>query len=213
MTSVTLVDYGLGNLFSVRRAFEVCGADVRVTERPEDLLGADRLVLPGVGAFSTGMDGLRSRGLVEPIARYAARGNPLLGICLGMQMLFTSSAEFGEHPGLGLIDGRIAPIAPRNEGGGLLKVPHIGWSRLDVPAAIAGWDGSVLERVTPGTSMYFVHSYTAVPSREEHRLADTIYGGVRIAAAVRAGHISGCQFHPEKSASAGLEVIKRFLEM
>jgi glutamine amidotransferase len=211
--TVTVVDYGSGNLFSVTRALETCGATVETSTRPEEILAAERLVLPGVGAFATGMQGLRDRGLVEPLLEYARRARPMLGICLGMQMLFAGSSEFGDHPGLGLIEGSIVAIEPRDEEGRPMKVPHIGWSALEMAPACTTWDDSVLGRLRPGTPAYFVHSFTAIPAREADRLADTQYGSSRVSAAVRKDHITGCQFHPEKSAAAGLSVIERFLEI
>jgi glutamine amidotransferase len=210
---VCVVDYGIGNIFSVSRALEACGAEVRLCERADEVLAADRLVLPGVGAFARGMQGLAQRGLVEPLQEYALRGRPLLGICLGMQMLFEESSEFGAHPGLGLIEGRIAAITPGLEEGIARKVPHIGWSPLAVPPAGAGWDGTLLQGIAPGTPAYFVHTYTAEPTHEIHRLADTHYGEARIAAAVCKGPIHGCQFHPEKSGATGLAILRNFLAL
>lgn len=211
---VTIVDYGIGNLFSVSRALEKCGAEVVLSDRPEGILAADRLVLPGVGAFAHGMQGLRDQGLVEPLREYARRGRPLLGICLGMQMLFESSSEFGEHEGLGLIEGRIAAIRPgEQEPGVAMKVPHIGWSPLVQPPARTGWDGTLLARLRPGTTAYFVHSFTAEPAREEDRLADAHYGASRISAAVQRGNVCGCQFHPEKSAAMGLKIMENFVAL
>jgi glutamine amidotransferase len=210
---VTIVDYGIGNLFSVSRALEKCGAEVVLSATPEGILAADRLVLPGVGAFARGMRGLREQGLVEPLREYAKRGRPLLGICLGMQMLFERSTEFGDHEGLGFIPGRIAAIEPGlDETGAPVKVPHIGWSPLLKPEACRTWDGTILQRLQPGATTYFVHSYTAEPAHEEHRLADAQYGASRISAAVRKDHISGCQFHPEKSGANGLAIVRSFLE-
>lgn len=210
---VSVVDYGIGNIFSVSRALETCGAEVRLCERAEEVLAADRLVLPGVGAFARGMLGLAERGLVAPLQDYARSGRPLLGICLGMQMLFETSAEFGVHAGLGLIEGKIAAIEPGLEDGVPRKVPHIGWSPLLLPPARAGWDGTLLQDVAPETPAYFVHSYTAVPAHEAHRLADAAYGEARIAAAVRKGQIYGCQFHPEKSGATGLAILRSFLAL
>jgi glutamine amidotransferase len=209
---VAVVDYGVGNILSVSRAIEHFGFPVRLASRPEEVLGAPRLVLPGVGAFSNGMRGLRERGLIEPLRQYAASGRPLLGICLGMQMLLTASEEFGEHEGLDLIPGRVLPIVARDARGGVLKVPHIGWSRLEQTPERRTWDGTILRGLAAGSSAYFVHSYTAAPERAEHRLADTLYGDCRITAAVQAGNVSGCQFHPEKSAAVGLRIIGNFLD-
>lgn len=211
--AVTVIDYGIGNIFSVTRALEHCGASVLLSGRAEDILVAPRLVLPGVGAFANGMQGLRERGLVEPIRRYAASGRPLLGICLGMQMLFARSLEFGEHDGLGLIPGTIAPIVAKGPDGGALKVPHIGWTPLERPPGCATWAGTLLDGVREGENCYFVHSFTAVPERESSRLADASYGDCRISAAVREGNVYGCQFHPEKSGETGLRMVANFVGM
>ena len=211
LTQVTIVDYGVGNISSVSRAIQHFGAEARLTDNPEEIMKATRLVLPGVGAFSNGMQGLRERGLVEPLRAYAESGRPLLGICLGMQMLLTISEEFGEHEGLGIIPGRVLPVVA-NDGSGIpLKVPHIGWSALWMPPLRQTWDGSILEGMSVRSSVYFVHSFTAVPLHEEHRLADTMYGDCRISAAIQMGNVTGCQFHPEKSADVGLHIIKNFL--
>ena len=139
-TQVTIVDYGIGNISSVSRAILHCGVEARITDNPEEIMKATRLVLPGVGAFSNGMQGLRERGLVEPLRTYAASGRPLLGICLGMQMLLTKSEEFGEHEGLGIIPGRVLPVTANNCNGIPLKVPHIGWSGLSMPPSRQTWD-------------------------------------------------------------------------
>lgn len=210
---VTIVDYGIGNIFSVTRAFEHCGAEVLLTDNPQDILAATSLVLPGVGAFSNGMNGLRERDLIEPLREYAASGKPLLGICLGMQMLFTGSTEFGEHSGLNIIEGRIIPIEPLTAEGTPLKVPHIGWSELQQAVDGPEWEISILKYVNGQEHCYFVHSLTAVPDDERHRLADTYYGSSRISAAVAKGNVYGCQFHPEKSGAIGLKIIKGFLEI
>lgn len=212
-TAVTVVDYGIGNLFSVARALEKCGAQVTLSDQPDEIARAERLVLPGVGAFSLGMQGLRERDLVEPVRAFARSGRPLLGICLGMQMLFTSSIEFGEHDGLGLIDGLIVPIDPRDDAGQPLKVPHIGWTPLVQPPAHTTWDRSVLSGLTPGAHAYFVHSFTASPTHEADRLADAHYGSARISAAVQRDNIFGCQFHPEKSGQFGLAIIQNFTNL
>jgi glutamine amidotransferase len=204
MKPVVVVDFGLGNLHSVIKALRHEGAAVTVTEDPEVVRRAERLVLPGVGAFADGMQGLRTRGLVEPVLEFISTGRPFLGICVGMQLLLGHSTEFGEHAGLGVIEGTVERI-PRVEG---RKVPHIGWNRI-VP--VQRWDGTLLEPVEPGTMMYFVHSYTAVPAREQDRLADADYAGYRISAAVRKDNVVGTQFHPEKSGSAGLVVLAQYL--
>ena len=201
-----MIDYGIGNLHSVIKALRHEGAEVTVSGDPKDVAAAERVVLPGVGAFADGMKGLAARGLVEPLRDYAASGRPLLGICLGMQLLMGESDEFGRHEGLGIVPGRVVEI--RREAG--FKVPQIGWNRIFPPNGV-GWGGTLLDALDPGAMVYFVHSYTAVPEREDDRLADSIYAGQRISAAVHRGNVWGCQFHPEKSGSAGLTIVRRFL--
>lgn len=208
---VTIVDYGLGNIFSVSRAVERVGASVHLTDRPAEILRAERLILPGVGAFAVGMEGLRERALVGPIRDYAASGRPLLGICLGMQMLVGASEEFGRHEGLGIVPGVVAAIGGSHADATALKVPHIGWNALARPAARRGWDGTILEGVEQGSGAYFVHSFTVVPEREEDRLADAVYGDCRISAAIQRANVSGCQFHPEKSGPIGLRIVENFV--
>lgn len=205
MKRVVVIDYGLGNLHSVTKALRHEGADVVVSETPSEIAGADRLVLPGVGAFADGMDGLRKRSLVEPLLEFVATGRPFLGICLGMQLLLSESSEFGRHLGLDIIPGKVELI-PKTE---LRKVPQIGWNRL-IPGP-SGWGGTPLAPLDAGTMMYFVHSYTAVPTREEHRLADADHAGFRVSAAVRKDNVVGTQFHPEKSGAAGLVVLAEYL--
>lgn len=205
MKRVVVVDYGLGNLHSVVKALRHEGAEVDVSEDPDAVRGAERLVMPGVGAFADGMAGLVQRRLVEPVLDFIATGRPFLGICLGMQLLLETSTEFGTHKGLGVIAGTVEQI----ERGRGYKVPHIGWNRI-MPAG-AGWAGTPLEPLEPGAMMYFVHSFNAVPAREQDRLADTRYAEQRIAAAVRRDNVVATQFHPEKSGPAGLVVIARYL--
>jgi glutamine amidotransferase len=210
-TSVAVVDYGLGNLFSVSRALESIGADVTVTDSPAAVARASRLVLPGVGAFSDGMNGLHERKLLDAVRRYGASGRPLLGICLGMQLLFDASEEFGHHEGLGLIPGRVISIPPTGEDGEPHKIPHIGWNELVMPASLSSWRQTVLADVPPRASVYFVHSFTADPTDTNDRLADCYYDGRLISAAVRRNALSGCQFHPEKSGEVGLRILRAFL--
>jgi glutamine amidotransferase len=203
-----VVDYGMGNLLSVERALGRCGAEPLRAQEPEALAQADILVLPGVGAFGDGMAGLRARGLVEPVRAHAAAGKPLLAICLGMQMLFERSSEFGEHAGLGLLPGSVAALPRATVDRAPLKSPFVGWSPL-VPARDLA--GTVLGDSPPGEWMYFVHSYSAIPADPGHRLADTTIGGHRVTAVVQHGAVVGTQFHPEKSGPAGLRLIEAFL--
>jgi glutamine amidotransferase len=208
---VTLIDYGIGNLFSVTRAFEVCGAEVRLADSAPALEAAERVVLPGVGAFSDGMRGLEERSLVGALRQYASSGRPLLGICLGMQLLLSASEEFGEHEGLGIVPGRVVPVAARRSDGTSRKIPHIGWSELVPGPARTLWQGSILDGLQSGTTMYFVHSFTASPEDATVRLADCDYEGTRVCAALQAGNVAACQFHPERSGVRGLQVIRNFL--
>lgn len=209
---VTIIDYGRGNLLSVRRALEFCGAEAVFAAGPDSIRKAAALVLPGVGSFADGMARLRADGLEGPIREKAAAGVPLLGICLGMQMLFDTGCEDGVTPGLGLIPGTVEPLPRQDAEGNPLRVPHVGWSGL-IPAVPSGFAGSLLADIRPGEEVYFVHSFAAVPACETDRLADTLYGGRRVCAAVRRGNVTGVQFHPEKSAETGLSILRAFVSL
>jgi glutamine amidotransferase len=207
---VTLIDYGIGNLFSVQRALELCGAEVIVTSDPQQIEQAERLVLPGVGAFADGMKGLAERGIDLAVIAYARNGRPLLGICLGMQLLATVSEEFGNHNGLMIIPGRVVPVPATTADGRLHKVPHIGWAGLLRPERLANWDDTILTGLDEGEEVYLVHSYAVVPDDVAHRLANCDYDGQSICTAVRRGNVYGTQFHPEKSGQVGLRVLRNF---
>ena len=207
--AVTVVDYGRSNLLSVQRALEHCGAEVRFAAEPGDVLRAGALVLPGVGAFADGMVRLRRRGLVEPLLQKAGEGTPLLGICLGMQMLLDSSTEGGFTKGLGLVEGAVEPLPEKTVDGAPLKVPHIGWSALTL--APGGGRGP-LQNTRSGDEVYFVHSFQALPRRSEDCAATVEYGGHTVCAAVARGNVTGFQFHPEKSGPAGLAMLRAFVE-
>ena len=210
---VTVVDYGLGNLLSVTRALEHCGAAVSVTSSGIDVLEAARLVLPGVGAFRSGMEELEKRGLTEPVRDYAASGGPFLGICLGMQMMLETSEEFGVRRGLGLIAGKVVAI-PRNGGASTRKTPHIGWSTLRRSRTGRDWSGSILEGLEADrVSAYFVHSYSAVPDDARDVLAECVYDGWIVTAAIAKANAIGCQFHPEKSGETGLAILSNFVRL
>lgn len=212
--AVTVIDYGIGNLLNVVRALQHEGADVNVVDEAAQVERLpERLVLPGVGAFTDGMRELQARGFDELAKRFADTGRPFLGICVGAQMLFDVGEEFGDHPGLGLIPGRVQPVPAFDRAGLRHRIPHIGWSRLDQPPTRASWQGTILSRIEPGEAAYFVHSFAPVPANVEHRLADTYYDGVRICAAVARGQIYGCQFHPERSGRHGLAMLSAFLDL
>ena len=209
---VTIIDYGLSNLLSVQHAFAHFGAETLVTDKAADILAAEALVLPGVGAFQDGMNGLEKLGLVEPIRQKAAAGTPLLGICLGMQMLFDESEEFGLHAGLGLIPGRVVKIPDTDADGQPQRVPHISWNPLYPGGNRTDFEGTALAGLTPGEECYFIHSYEAKPAEDADCLAYTVYGGRKICAAAVHGSVLGCQFHPEKSGEVGLKIIEEFLK-
>ncbi len=204
--SIAIIDYGVGNLFSLAASFRMLGADTVVTGDADVIRAADRIILPGVGAFADAAAKLRATGLDALVRAEAAAGKPLLGICLGMQMLFSRSYEYGEHEGLGLIDGEVMPISPVIGEG--LKVPHIGWNSLDFPA---GKEKSPLFRyISEGDYVYFVHSYAAMQC-EDAVIATSTYG-VPLTAAVAHRNIYGTQFHPEKSGDVGLRILRAFCE-
>lgn len=209
---VTIVDYGSGNLFSVFRAIERAGGIPVFATTADDISRAERLLLPGVGAFEEGMKGLRERELIEPIQLYAKTGAPLLGICLGMQILASTSEEFGESSGLNIIPGRVMPIPAQDTNGASLRVPHIGWAEL-LPAPPLCGQGGLLDEVPTGLSVYFVHSYQMLTKCPKHRLAICQYGGYDITAAVQRDNVVGLQFHPEKSGPAGIEILRAFLRL
>lgn len=199
-----IVDYGVGNLFSLKSSFASLGVDVTVSNRKEDLKNADRIILPGVGAFGDAAEKLRASGLYEILLEEAANGKPLLGICLGMQLLFEKSYEYGEHEGLGLIPGEIRPIAdviPAH-----YKIPHIGWNALDFTQK----ESSLFRYIQNGDHVYFVHSFYAAGC-EDNTIASSEYGAP-LTAAVQKGKVFGCQFHPEKSGKVGLAILKAFCE-
>ncbi len=201
---VGIVDYGVGNLFSLVSSFAAIGAEAAATGDPETLLKADRLILPGVGAFGDAAEALRSSGLDRVVLEAARRGTPLLGICLGMQLLFDESLEYGRHPGLGLIPGQVRPIAeviPED-----YKIPHIGWNAL----RFTGRPCPLFRDVREGDYVYFVHSYAAMDCTAD-TAAVTEYGAP-LTAAVWKGNVFGCQFHPEKSGKVGLGILRAFCE-
>ena len=210
---VVIVDYGIGNLLSASRAFQHIGARVDVSNEPQKILDADRLVLPGVGAFADGMRNLRESRLIHPINEFVASRRPFLGICLGMQMMLSLSKEFGENRGLDLISGQVVSIPSTNINGGSQKIPHIGWSSLVFSGGLEEWKGGLLQGIKPGEAVYFVHSFMAVPNKPEHRIADCLYGGIPVSAVIGRDNIYGCQFHPEKSGEVGLKILHRFLSL
>jgi imidazole glycerol-phosphate synthase subunit HisH len=207
---VAIIDYGAGNMLSVKRAVEACGAIGICTADPVIIEKADRIILPGVGAFSIAMNALNKLKLVEFIQKMASNGKPLLGICLGMQLLFDESEEFGLTPGLKILPGRIVKIPIARKNGKLLKIPHIGWNRLESYSGVS-WENTILEANSLGDEFYFVHSFIAEASNRSHVLAYTKYEDIEINAVVRSDNVMGCQFHPEKSGTLGIKVLSQFV--
>lgn len=203
---IAIVDYGVGNLFSLRSSFAAVGAEALVTGDAGEIAAAERIVLPGVGAFGDAAKKLRATGLDRAVVEAAgAQKKPLLGICLGMQLLLEKSFEYGEHAGLGLIPGAVRPIADVIPAG--YKIPHIGWNTLD----FGGKESPLFRHIREGDCVYFVHSYYAADCAES-TIATAEYGAP-LTAAVRRGNVYGCQFHPEKSGSAGLNILRAFCEI
>jgi glutamine amidotransferase len=198
---IAVINYGLGNLHSVQKAIAYAGGQAEVTDDPNTILRADKVVLPGVGAFADGMKGLVSRGLVSPLKQAVLAGKPLLGICLGMQLFFEESEENGRHQGLGLLKGKV--IAFDHPG---IKIPQIGWNQLNSEK-----DSWLTEDIQLGSYVYFNHGYYCQPENRSDILATTIYG-VRFASAVQRENVLGVQFHPEKSQKIGLKIIQNFVE-
>jgi len=210
MPEVTIIDYGVGNLLSVKRSLEHCGAKVFLSADPNVILTSQRVVLPGVGAFPNAMDALNKLKLVSVIKELDHLGMPLLAICLGMQLLMDESEEFGFSPGLGLIPGRVVAVPNVTAEGLSQKIPHIGWSSLYHSYEPHNWSGTLLENNQVGDPFYFVHSYMAQPVNPENGLAHAIYGGHKVSAVISKGAITGCQFHPEKSGEVGLKILRKF---
>jgi glutamine amidotransferase len=213
-SEVTLLDYGMCNLLNVARAFEHCGSKVTITEDAELAAKASRLVVPGVGAFRDSMKEVHARGFDGVIRQFIQSGRPFLGICVGMQMLFDGSEEFGDSPGLGVLKGQVRAIARTTVSGEAQRIPHIGWNHLVEPDIPRDWSGTLLQPLRgKHPAVYFVHSFAAVPTDTTLRLADCLYGGHRVCAAVEQGNVMATQFHPERSGETGLRILQRFLEL
>ncbi len=212
MKSITIIDYGAGNLLSVKRSFEFLGSNVIVTSEPKTILRSDRLVLPGVGAYPKAMNSLKKLNLISPIIEIVQNQKPLLGLCLGMQLLLEQSEEFEVTQGLGLIQGQVVSIPGMKATGDIRKIPHVGWKSLKSLSPGADWLGTILSDVKPGEFTYFVHSYMTKPTNRDLILAEVFYEGVQIPAVIKKDNITGCQFHPEKSGVTGLKILKKFID-
>lgn len=206
---IAIIDYGVGNLHSAVRAFRKFTDHVAVTDEAEVIAGSDALVLPGQGSFQSGIEGLAIRNLLEPVKNFISSGKPVLGICLGAQVLLSEGHEFGKFEGLGLIAGtvEIFPPLPDHE-----KIPHVGWNGIYAPKSVS-WKKTIFENLPDRSDVYFVHSYTMRPKDPENILALANYGGHEFCAAVRSGNVFGTQFHPDVSGEVGLEIINNFLSL
>ena len=201
---IAIIDYGVGNLFSLKSSFAAIGQEAVVTSNPEVIEAADRVILPGVGAFGDAAKKLGDTGMAAVVKEQAKKGKPIMGICLGMQLLFDKSCEYGEHEGLGLIHGNIRPISEVIDPG--LKIPHIGWNAL-----IMKKESALFKYLSEGDCVYFVHSYYAADC-EENTTATAEYSA-ELTASVENGNVYGCQFHPEKSGEVGLNILRAFCEI
>lgn len=200
---IAIIDYGVGNLFSLQSSFAAIGQEAVITADPAVIAAADRLILPGVGAFEDAAKKLRDSGMAEIVKREAANGKPIMGICLGMQLLLDKSYEYGEHEGLGLIHGSVKPIADVIDPG--LKIPHIGWNQLLVKK-----QSPLFRYLKDGDCVYFVHSYYAADCDDVTATAEY---SAELTASIESGNVYGCQFHPEKSGEVGLKILKAFCEI
>jgi glutamine amidotransferase len=206
---ITIIDYEMGNLRSVEKAFEKLGFAARVSADPQDIKSAAKVVLPGVGAFRDCIHNLRQGGFVAPLLEHVAAGKPLLGICVGMQMLFDESEEFGRHQGLGLIPGKVLRFPPGMvENGERLKVPHMGWNTIRLKQS-----SPILADIAEGSYVYFVHSYYCAAENPADVAASCTYGEIEFCASVWHDNILATQFHPEKSQKIGLQIFKNFGEL
>lgn len=210
MSYIAVIDYDIGNIKSILNALEKIGVEASLTRDEEEINNAIGVILPGVGAFNHGMAKLDEYGLTDVLRTYASSGKPLMGICLGMQMLFDSSEEFGFTSGLGIIPGKVIQLETYNAS--YEKLPHVSWNELTEPSE-GKWQGTILDAVRNQADMYFVHSFVAKPESDDDLLSSTNYSGNNFCSSVAKGNVFGCQFHPEKSADEGLKIINNFVKL
>lgn len=206
---IVVIDYSIGNVRSILNAFEKSGVKPIISRDKEEILSADGVVLPGVGAFSHGMENLHKYSLVEILKEYVKTKKPLLGVCLGMQMLLDESEEFGITKGIGLISGKVVKLP--TEDSKYDKLPHVSWN--EIKPKHVDWKNTILNNINSKSDVYFVHSYVAVPSNENEILSTTVYSNYEFCSSVKKDNIYGCQFHPEKSAQEGLNIIRNFVNI
>ena len=218
---ITIVDYGMGNLFSIERAINYLGARAEITSDILKIANANKIILPGVGAFGKAMDELKERKIIDVIYEFVGSKKPLLGICLGMQLLLSESFEFGQHKGLGLIKGKVIRLKEPQPDEVHFKIPQIGWNKIEPAKSHASseerqkghWRNTILQGIKPGSFFYFVHSYICVPENAEYSIAESTYGKDIYCSVINKDNVWGCQFHPEKSGEVGLEIYKNFLSL
>lgn len=216
--NIAIIDYGVGNLHSLIKAFNNFGQNAFITEEMNDIKSADAIVLPGVGAFKSGMKGLIVRGLVNTVKDFSKTGKPILGICLGAQLLMSKGYEFGAFDGLDIISGEVSVFKKIKD-----KIPHIGWNEVyqkklkvesvKLKVKNTKWKGTILNSIRENSDLYFVHSYLLKPKNKKNILSLTKYGGLEFCSAIYKDNIYGCQFHPEKSGETGLKIIKNFINL
>jgi len=214
---VVIIDYGLGNLYSVKQACAHSGLQAEITSALSDVMAADAVILPGVGAFGDAMATLRQLNLDTGIREFVASGKPLLGICLGMQLLMSESHEFGRHDGLGIVPGRVVRLDGAAVGPRRFKVPQIGWNAIHKARSASEqpdpWQGTLLDGVADGEPMYFIHSYVVEPSDPQVVLSSSLYGSLQFCSSLRYGNVMACQFHPERSGPRGLDVYRTWARL
>ena len=206
---IIIIDYQSGNLFSISQALTNVGLNVTISSDADDIATADALVLPGVGAFGAAIENIKKMGLVEPIKEFVNSGKPFLGICLGLQLLFSSSDEFDSSQGLDIIKGRVKRFNNNDAAGRVIKVPQIAWNTIQ-KTENSSWEGTPLYNIEEDKDMYFVHSFYVTPEDKDLILTETDYGGVKYASSILNKNIFACQFHPEKSAAEGLKIYKNW---
>jgi len=211
MKTITIIDYGCGNILNLVRAINFLGYKVEVTNDKKKILNSSHVILPGVGAFGNAMQQLKKYDLQNTIFEYTKLNKPLFGICLGMQILLTKSYEFGKHEGLGLIKGEVLKISNKTDK--KIKIPHVGWNEIYPNNNEKKWENKILKNLTAGTNFYFVHSYVCFTKNPNSTVAVCNYSNISIPAVVAENNVFGCQFHPEKSGEDGINIIKNFCEI
>lgn len=206
--TVSIIDYQISNLFSVKHACEFIGLEVNITSNPQDIVNSDAIILPGVGAFGDAMKNLKKLNLIDPILKHIEQKKPFMGICLGLQLLFESSEEFGIHKGLGIIKGKVNKFPDKNKAKQTVKIPHMGWNRISFQK-----EHPYLKGIKNNEFMYFVHSYIVLPDDKKVILTKTDYDGLEFTSAVSQNNVFAVQFHPEKSGPEGLKIYRNFAKI